>query len=264
MPWLRVAAQFRANFRGVKRLEVHLGKAIGCGLCLWLLAVAGLAQVPGEVVIPPLPPEQWVPTPADRFDLVFNRTFIAGDASEGFELSTTSGTTFVGTGFSFHFNKRYSIRAQPGMAFLKFNLRDNDSSQVQLLSEAGIETFRLRVFYAELPVAFAISFRSDSAAGEKVQSLLEVGATIGYRVSSSIKYEQTLDDGLVSKVLINNVYTNELEPLRYGAFVRFSYRFFGLMVYYRFSDIFKDSASTDVVSTFPTFAPLEIGLSIHW
>lgn len=220
-----------------------------------------LAQTPGEVVIPPVEDYGWYAPPPEKFDLVFNRTFLGGTVKNGYSLKNTSGTTFIGTSFNFHLNQRFSVRTQPGVAFVKFNLENDSTAQVQFVP-ATVTDFRFRVFYLELPVAFGISFRGDSATQYAVKSLLELGVAAGYRVSSSLKYETDVN-GLPSKVLTNDVYTTALERYRLGAFLRFNYRFFGLMVYYRFSDIFKASASSSGAS-YPEFPPLEIGLSIHW
>ncbi len=208
--------------------------------------------------------KDWVPVPSERFDIVFNRTFLAGASTfEEVPLNQTSGTTGLHFSFNVLLNPRYSIRVQPGVSFVKFNIEDGSTGLGAALSDTLGSRYKLRLFYAELPVLLGLSFRDDTL---RLRSLLEVGLTAGYRISTSLKAQTTTADGFDQKVRQEGRYSDVAATWRIGALVRFSYRFAGLMVYYRLTDIWRSDAQLEGpggLQAYPQFPPLEIGLSFN-
>jgi Outer membrane protein beta-barrel domain len=208
---------------------------------------------------------EWVPVPSERFDIVFNRTFFAGASSlEDPVLNQSSGTTGIHYSFNVLFNAKYSVRVQPGVDFVKYNVEENNGSRTFQPVDSAVARYKLRAFYAECPVLVGIAFRDSN---QRLNSMLEVGLSLGYLIASSIKYDATdPSTGQDLRVRQAGRFYGELERLRIGAVVKFSYRFIGMMVYYRLNDVFKSEAVYESASgpvAFPKLPGLEIGITLN-
>ena len=110
---------------------------------------------------------------------------------------------------------------------------------------------KLTLTYIDIPIELRL--RKDNKKGKSFK--FSVGGKLGYLVNSHTKYKGTdLTDG-DGNVKFKTFNVPNIEPLRYGATIRFGYSFINLYGYYSFTKIFKENKG-------PEMYPISIGISI--
>ena len=110
---------------------------------------------------------------------------------------------------------------------------------------------KLTLTYLDIPLE--LRFRKENKKGKAFK--FSIGGKLGYLVNSHTKYKGTdLTDG-DGNVKYKTYNIPNIEPLRYGAMVRFGYSFFNIYGYYSFSKIFKENKG-------PQMYPISVGICI--
>jgi hypothetical protein len=111
---------------------------------------------------------------------------------------------------------------------------------------------KLSLTYFDVPVEF--KFSSENEKGKTIK--FAIGFKAGYLINNHTKYRG--DDfitGSADNIKYKNFKIPNLEPLRYGATVRFSYGMYGVFAYYSLSKIFKTDKG-------PEMYPISAGITL--
>jgi hypothetical protein len=116
--------------------------------------------------------------------------------------------------------------------------------------EVKYDINKLTVAYFDIPLE--LRFRTENKKGKAIK--FSVGGKLGYLINSHTKYKGTdLGDG-DGDVKYKSFKIPNLEPLRYGATLRFGYSFFNVYGYYSLSKLFKADKG-------PEMYPISVGIA---
>lgn len=111
---------------------------------------------------------------------------------------------------------------------------------------------KLSLSYFDVPVEF--KFSSENKKGKAVK--FAVGFKAGYLINNHTKYR---GDDYINKsddiIKFKNFKIPNIEPLRYGATVRFSYGMYGVFGYYSLTKIFKADKGLEMY-------PISVGIAL--
>lgn len=243
------------------RFTRPLMRFAGFAALLLLLPAVTLAQQSPEPTQP-----AFEPRPGERTDLYIGRAFTFSQAnSDSIPIAATTGSVTIHFSYNFLVNKLLSFRVQPGVSFYRLTFESNESKILLSPADSGY-TDKLRIIYAELPIAVGFALRRDEI--NRVETLLEVGASFGYQVQNALKIRRRLDNGQVEVSKIENFENDDVNPFQVKLFTRLTYKIVGIYATYRVTDLFRDGSTftrTDngQPEPWPTAPRFEIGLSVN-
>ncbi len=186
----------------------------------------------------------WFVRPGERFDIVFNTGYLLGGASaDSAPTNGLSGTTFLGFSFNWVVNRRFALKAQPGVAFYKLNFDQTPAKRFPTPPDSGVTSEKLRAFYIEVPLGVAIAIKRDEQ--DRLRTWAELGATVGYRFDSSLKLAGTDANGDAFKLRTDGI--RGFARWRVGLYGKVAYKLFGFWAFYRLTDVFEPGAGYDPV-----------------
>jgi hypothetical protein len=110
---------------------------------------------------------------------------------------------------------------------------------------------KLALAYLDIPLE--LRFKTENAKGKAFK--ISAGFKLGYLINGHTKYRGNDLAGGTDDVKFKTFKIKNLEPLRYGAIVRFGYSYFNLFAYYSLSNVFKTDKG-------PEMYPISVGLCI--
>lgn len=110
---------------------------------------------------------------------------------------------------------------------------------------------KMSLAYLDIPLE--LRFKTENKKGKAFK--ISAGFKLGYIISNHTKYRGDDLNGGSDDVKFKTFKIKNLEPLRYGAIVRFGYSYFNLYAYYSLSNVFKTDKG-------PEMYPISVGLCI--
>lgn len=216
--------------------------------------------------------QKWIPDTLselksnEKYDIVLNRGFlISNGMNDSVPVnSATSGTTSFA--FSLHqkFDSLFSFNYGFGISVLKLDFKQTATKTYPTTQDSSIDFDyqRMRSLYFDIPIAVRLVISRDEK--RRVSTFVDLGFYAGRFLGASQKDKYT--DFLGKKRIIKSPKLEGLNPWRLGLYARINYKWIGLWVNYRISNMFlKNSNYTNVygqVLKHPKVNSLEFGISL--
>lgn len=237
---------------------------------LWAITGSVLAQYEDEEVPPPEThtiAEDTIQTagvrPAEKFNFVFNRGFIAlQSAVDSVPIKgSASGTMFLGLSFNKLLSPKFAIQFQPGFSALKFEFSSKPGKRFPTPGDSVYRYERIRFFYVEVPIGLRYNIVRDSK--YRVASFVEFGASVGYHLATSTKRSRVNGEQEIREKLSG---PGDASKFRTCLYLKVHYRFLGIWINYRLSKVFNPSKKyttlDNSVVNYPLLPNAEFGFSI--
>jgi len=125
------------------------------------------------------------------------------------------------------------------------------TSFVRIPDSINYDINKLSLSYIDIPLE--LRFKTENKKGKAFK--ISAGFKLGYLINGHTKYRGNDFTGGTDDVKYKTFKIKNLEPLRYGAIVRFGYSYFNLYAYYSLTNLFKTEKG-------PEMYPISIGLCI--
>ncbi len=173
-------------------------------------------------------------------------------------------------GGTFPLSRFLEFQIHPGFTFTKLRFKETADKTFPTTGSDKYVYEKIRSIYVSLPLGFQFNIIRGNE--DEVGLHAEVGASAGYKISSSYKNKLKRED---IKVKIPRV--SGIEKLRYGIYTQVNYKWVGITAHYRLSDYFQQDQlysrnnSTGLPqndpkghSSYPTLPPIELGLTFDF
>lgn len=221
--------------------------------------------------------------PPQNFGLIFGRSFLlAGGLPDSVPVSGgASGAYFLGAGYRFYVDKsyRFGFRFTPGIAWNRYTYEQTTAKTFPTIRDSSqtISQERHTVIEGKLEVSIFVNLTRDEDSDPKL--FIEAGGYGSY--ITAMNYVRRFDnsDNLrvrekyrdlekLSTSTGNGNSTNTVNRLQYGLFGRLGFKWAGLYVGYRLSDVLNATLNDALLfreaSNYqaPNLPPLDVGLHI--